>query len=48
MFWRFGSQNTHNAFDTLLSRPDITLEEVLLEDQVIQEAQSGNQKLIDL
>ncbi|KAI8875027.1 SAPS-domain-containing protein, partial [Backusella circina FSU 941] len=47
MFWRFGSQNTNNAFDTLLERPDITLEEVLLEDQIIQEAQSGNQKLID-
>ncbi|KAI8393932.1 SIT4 phosphatase-associated protein-domain-containing protein [Radiomyces spectabilis] len=45
MFWRFGFH--HSALDTLLARIDITLEEVLDEEDFLQEAKCHNQKLLD-
>jgi serine/threonine-protein phosphatase 6 regulatory subunit 3 len=47
MFWRFGF-NTPSAIDGLLDREDVTLEEVLCDQDIIQEAKSQNTKLIDL
>ncbi|KAI8891324.1 SAPS-domain-containing protein [Backusella circina FSU 941] len=46
MFWRFGF-NTPSAIDGLLDREDVTLEEVLCDQDIIQEAKSQNTKLID-
>jgi serine/threonine-protein phosphatase 6 regulatory subunit 3 len=46
MFWRFGFHNS--AIDSLLEREDVTLEEVMEEDDLLQEAKSMNQKLVDL
>ncbi|KAI8086716.1 SIT4 phosphatase-associated protein-domain-containing protein [Halteromyces radiatus] len=46
MFWRFGFHNP-SAVDTLLEREDITLEEILEEEDLLQEAKSHNQKLIN-
>ncbi|KAI7866605.1 SIT4 phosphatase-associated protein-domain-containing protein [Spinellus fusiger] len=46
MFWRFGFQNP-SAIDTLLDREDITLQDVLEEEDLLQEAKSHNQKLIE-
>ncbi|KAI9274220.1 SIT4 phosphatase-associated protein-domain-containing protein [Sporodiniella umbellata] len=45
MFWRFGFSNS--ALDGLLDKADVTLEEVLDEDDLLQEAKSSNLKLID-
>ncbi|KAI8888069.1 SAPS-domain-containing protein [Backusella circina FSU 941] len=45
MFWRFGFHNS--AIDSLLEREDVTLEEVMEEDDLLQEAKSMNQKLVD-
>jgi hypothetical protein len=47
MFWRFGFHNP-SAVDTLLDREDVTLEEVLEEEELLQEAKSHNQRLVDL
>lgn len=47
MFWRFGFQNP-SAIDTLLDREDIELEDILEEEDLLQEAKSHNQKLVDL
>lgn len=47
MFWRFGFHNP-SAIDTLLDREDIELEDILEEEDLLQEAKSHNQKLIDL
>lgn len=47
MFWRFGFHNP-SAVDTLLEREDVTLEEVLEEEELLQEAKSHNQKLVNL
>ncbi|KAJ8655867.1 hypothetical protein O0I10_008531 [Lichtheimia ornata] len=46
MFWRFGFHNP-SAIDTLLDREDIELEDILEEEDLLQEAKSHNQKLID-
>ncbi|KAI8073915.1 SIT4 phosphatase-associated protein-domain-containing protein, partial [Gongronella butleri] len=46
MFWRFGFHNP-SAVDTLLEREDVTLEEILEEEELLQEAKSHNQKLIN-
>ncbi|ORZ17185.1 SIT4 phosphatase-associated protein-domain-containing protein [Absidia repens] len=46
MFWRFGFHNP-SAVDTLLEREDVTLEEILEEEEILQEAKSHNQKLIN-
>lgn len=47
MFWRFGFNNP-SAIDGLLDQPDVTLEEVLSDQDIIQEAKSQNPKLIEL
>ncbi|ORZ10438.1 SIT4 phosphatase-associated protein-domain-containing protein [Absidia repens] len=46
MFWRFGFHNP-SAVDTLLEREDVTLEEILEEEEILQETKSHNQRLID-
>ncbi|KAG0756590.1 hypothetical protein G6F29_011303 [Rhizopus arrhizus] len=45
MFWRFGFNNS--ALDSLLDKADVTLEEVLEEEDLLQEAKSSNPKLIE-
>lgn len=46
MFWRFGFNSS--TLDTLLDKEDVTLEEVLEEEDLLQEAKSMNPKLVDL
>ncbi|XP_041452558.1 serine/threonine-protein phosphatase 6 regulatory subunit 3-like isoform X1 [Lytechinus variegatus] len=46
MFWRFGMPTTSHI-DTLLEKEDVTLTEVLEEDDVLQECKGQNRKLID-
>ena len=47
MFWRFGF-HTQPAIDVLLEKDNVTLQEVLDEEDVLQECKSPNRKLIDL
>lgn len=47
MFWRFGGYANVSAIDTLLEKPDVTLEELLEESDLIQELKSHNTKLIE-
>jgi serine/threonine-protein phosphatase 6 regulatory subunit 3 len=46
MFWKYGFHTAPNI-DTLLDREDITLEEILDEEEVLQECKAHNTKLID-
>ncbi|KAL7315954.1 sporulation-induced protein [Mucor circinelloides] len=46
MFWRFGFTNP-SAIDGLLDQPDTTLEQILADQDIIQEAKSQNPKLIE-
>lgn len=46
MFWRFGFNSS--TLDTLLDKEDVTLEEVLEEEDLLQEAKSMNPKLVEL
>ena len=46
MFWRVTSLAT-SPLDTLLERGDATLEAVLDEDDVVQEARALNARLVD-
>jgi len=47
MFWRFGGYANISSIDTLLDKPDVTLEEVLDESDTISELKGQNAKLID-
>lgn len=47
MFWRFGGYANISAIDTLLDKPDVTLEELLDESDLIQELKQHNTKLIE-
>jgi SIT4-associating protein SAP185/190 len=47
MFWRFGGYANVSTIDTLLEKPDVTLEELLDEGDLIQELKSHNTKLIE-
>jgi SIT4-associating protein SAP185/190 len=47
MFWRFGGYANISTIDTLLEKPDVTLEELLDETDLIQELKSHNTKLIE-
>lgn len=47
MFWRFGGYANISAVNTLLEKPDVSLEEVLDESEVIQELKNHNTKLIE-
>ncbi|KAI8976765.1 SIT4 phosphatase-associated protein-domain-containing protein [Pilobolus umbonatus] len=46
MFWRFG-YNTPSAIDGLLEKDVVSIDEILVDQDVIQEAKSQNTKLID-
>jgi SIT4-associating protein SAP185/190 len=47
MFWRFGGYANISTIDTILDKPDFTLEEVLDESDLIQELKQHNSKLIE-
>lgn len=47
MFWRFGGYANISTIDTLLEKPDATLEDVLDESDLIQELKQHNTKLIE-
>ena len=47
MFWRFGGYPTITSLDTILDKPDVALEDLLDESDLIQELKSQNAKLID-
>ncbi|KAI9765564.1 MAG: hypothetical protein M1840_007253 [Geoglossum simile] len=47
MFWRFGGYANISTLDTLLDKPDVTLEELLDESDLIQELKQHNSKLIE-
>ncbi len=47
MFWRFGGYANVSAIDTILEKPDVTLEELLDEGDLIQELKQHNSKLIE-
>ncbi|KAJ9487673.1 hypothetical protein VN97_g5643 [Penicillium thymicola] len=47
MFWRFGGYANISTIDTLLDKPDVTLEELLDEPEIIQELKQLNTKLIE-
>ena len=46
MFWRFGF-SSQSPFDELLENEQITLEEILDEDDLLQECKAHNRKLIE-
>src|SRR5204863_2386253 len=47
MFWRFGGYANISTIDTLLDKPDTTLEDLLDEADLIQELKAHNTKLIE-
>ncbi|KAG6037903.1 hypothetical protein E4U41_004660 [Claviceps citrina] len=47
MFWRFGGYASISTIDTILDKPDFTLEELLDEGDLIQELKQHNSKLIE-
>ncbi|ROT38302.1 SAPS-domain-containing protein [Sodiomyces alkalinus F11] len=47
MFWRFGGYANISPIDTILEKPDFTIEDLLDEGELIQELKSHNAKLID-
>lgn len=47
MFWRFGSYANLSTLNNLLEKPDVTLEEVLDDSDLIQELKQSNSKLIE-
>ena len=47
MFWRFGGYANISTIDSILDKPDISLEEVLEESDLIQELKQHNSKLIE-
>lgn len=47
MFWKFSNYANVSTIDTLLDKPDVTLEELLAETDLIQELKHHNNKLID-
>ncbi|KAL4974158.1 putative Sit4-associated protein [Aspergillus desertorum] len=47
MFWRFGGYANVSAIDSLLDKPDVSLEELLDESELIQELKQLNTKLIE-
>ncbi|KAL3477132.1 SAPS-domain-containing protein [Aspergillus californicus] len=47
MFWRFGGYASISSIDSLLDKPDVTLEELLDESELIQELKQLNTKLIE-
>lgn len=47
MFWRFGGYANISTIDTILDKPDFSLEELLDESDLIQELKQHNSKLIE-
>ncbi|RMZ85120.1 hypothetical protein DV738_g387, partial [Chaetothyriales sp. CBS 135597] len=47
MFWRFGGYSNISAIDTLLDQPDVKLEDLLEESELLQELKSHHTKLIE-
>ena len=47
MFWRFGGYSQISTIDTLLDKPNVKLEELLEESDLIQELKSHHTKLIE-
>ncbi|KAF4508130.1 hypothetical protein G6O67_004549 [Ophiocordyceps sinensis] len=47
MFWRYGGYANISTIDTILDKPDFTLEELLDESDLIQELKQHNAKLIE-
>lgn len=47
MFWRFGGYANISNLDSVLDRPDLTVEELLDESDLIQELKQQNGKLIE-
>jgi SIT4-associating protein SAP185/190 len=47
MFWRFGGYSQISTIDTLLDKPNVTLEDLLEESDLIQELKSHHTKLIE-
>lgn len=47
MFWRFGGYANISTLDTILDKPDVTVEELLDESDLIQELKQQNSKLIE-
>ena len=47
MFWRFGGYANISTIDTLLDKPDTTLEELLDDADLLQELKQHNTKLIE-
>ncbi|KAJ0424486.1 putative Sit4-associated protein [Aspergillus carlsbadensis] len=47
MFWRFGGYSSISTIDSLLDKPDVSLEELLDESELIQELKQLNTKLIE-
>ena len=47
MFWRFGGYASISTLDTILDKPDVTLEELLDEADLIQELKQHNTKLLE-
>ena len=47
MFWRFGGYANINTLDSVLEKPDVTLEDLLDESDLIQELKQHNSKLIE-
>ncbi|PHH84884.1 hypothetical protein CDD83_1225 [Cordyceps sp. RAO-2017] len=47
MFWRFGGYANISTIDTILDKPDFTLDELLDESDLIQELKQHNTKLIE-
>ena len=47
MFWRFGGYANISTLNNILEKPDVTLDEVLDESDLIQELKQSNSKLIE-
>lgn len=47
MFWRFGGYANISTLNTILEKPDVQLEEVLDEADLIQELKGSNSKLLE-
>ncbi|KAL8868617.1 MAG: hypothetical protein Q9174_004872, partial [Haloplaca sp. 1 TL-2023] len=47
MFWRFGGYANVSTLDSVLEKPDVTLEDLLDESDLIQELKQHNSKLIE-
>ncbi|NXV82253.1 PP6R2 phosphatase, partial [Atlantisia rogersi] len=46
MFWKF-DLNTTSHVDKLLDKEDVTLQELMDEDDILQECKAQNRKLLD-